>query len=396
MKKVLVYQHQSSYNHGCEALVYTITKQIKEKNPNSNVKVASFFKHEDIQFEFPYVDEFIQNNQWLKRFTVPWFVYQLDKRITKSKKLQEKFMFCKPCYELSKSADICVAIGGDTYCYNKGKEHWPLERKMKKDNKKLMLWGCSIEPNDVPGELAEHLSIFDAITVRDPLSYQALIDNNVNTKIYRCADPAFLLETKVCQLPAGWEEGKMVGLNFSPMVMGNVSNKDETRNAVVKLVQHILETSDNKIVLIPHVRLSFSDDYSELKLIYDRFKETGRVIIVDDISLNARELKYIISKCSVFVGARTHATIAAYSTGVPTLAIGYSIKARGIARDLFGSEEGKVIPVKEIRDIEKFISTYNDIYVNRNKIRKELLEIMPEYSKKALVSGEVFKALLEE
>ena len=48
---------------------------------------------------------------------------------------------------------------------------------MKKDNKKMMLWGCSIEPSDIPGEMAEHLSLFDAITVRDPLSYQALIDN---------------------------------------------------------------------------------------------------------------------------------------------------------------------------------------------------------------------------
>lgn len=396
MKKILIYQHQSSYNHGCEALVYTISKQMKEQFPNSNIKIATFFKNDDIQFEFPYVNEFISNPQWLKRFTLPWLVYQIDKRITNSKFIQEKFMYCKPCYENSKEADICVAVGGDTYCYNKGKEHWPLERKMKKNNKKMMLWGCSIEPEDIPGEMAEHLSLFDAITVRDPLSYQALIDNNVKTKIYRCADPAFLLEIKECELPKKWEEGKMIGLNFSPMVMGNVSNKDESRNAICKLIEHILKTTDNKIVLVPHVRLSFSDDLSELQPLYEKYKDTGRVILINDKSLNARELKYIISKCDMFVGARTHATIAAYSTGVPTLAIGYSIKARGIAKDLFGSEDGMIISIKEICDVNKFIQVYQNIYDNKENIKDNLLKIMPEYSKKALVSGEVFKALLEE
>ena len=56
MKKILIYQHQSSYNHGCEALVYTISKQMKEQFPNSNIKIATFFKNDHIQFEFPYVN----------------------------------------------------------------------------------------------------------------------------------------------------------------------------------------------------------------------------------------------------------------------------------------------------------------------------------------------------
>lgn len=394
MKKFLVYQHQSSMNHGCEALVYAISKQIKEVCYESEIVVTSFFKEDDDKFSFPNVKEIVQNTQWLRRFTFPWFVYQVDLRTLKNKKIQEAFMYCKPCFKHAKEADVCVAIGGDTYCYNKGKEHWPLERKIKKLGKKMMLWGCSIEPDDIPGEMAEHLSNFDVITVRDPISYEALINGGVKSKIVRCADPAFLLDTEACDLPEGWEQGKMVGLNFSPMVMGNVGNKEETRKAVNELVEHILNSSDDKIVLIPHVRLSFSDDLEELKLIFDKYKDTGRVLLVDDITLNARQLKYIISNCRVFVGARTHATIAAYSTGVPTLAIGYSVKARGIARDLFGSEEGMTIAVKDLAGTDKLIKAYDNICVRKDEIRKQLLEIMPEYSKKALASGEVLKELI--
>lgn len=60
------------------------------------------------------------------------------------------------------------------------------------------------------------------------------------------------------------------------------------------------------------------------------------------------QLKDCIARCSFFIGARTHATIAAYSSCVPTLAVGYSVKAKGIATDLFGTEKNYVLPVQEI------------------------------------------------
>ena len=78
---------------------------------------------------------------------------------------------------------------------------------------------------------------------------------------------------------------------------------------------------------INQVAFSGANDFME------KYKDSGRVCIVDDC--NCMQLKYDISKCRFFVGARTHATIAAYSTCVPTLVVGYSVKSRGIARDLF-------------------------------------------------------------
>jgi hypothetical protein len=50
--------------------------------------------------------------------------------------------------------------------------------------------------------------------------------------------------------------------------------------------------------------------------------------------LNAAELKYVILQCRFMVCSRTHASIAAYSSGVPTIVIGYSNKSKGIAADL--------------------------------------------------------------
>ena len=66
---------------------------------------------------------------------------------------------------------------------------------------------------------------------------------------------------------------------------------------------------------------------------------------------NAEELKGFIARCKYLVAARTHASIAAYSSKIPTLVVGYSIKAKGIAKDLFGTDEGYVVAVQSLKKV---------------------------------------------
>jgi colanic acid/amylovoran biosynthesis protein len=61
-----------------------------------------------------------------------------------------------------------------------------------------------------------------------------------------------------------------------------------------------------------------------------------------DSTLNAAQIKQVISQCRFFIGARTHATIAALSSIVPTVSIAYSIKAKGINQDLFGHQDAVI------------------------------------------------------
>ena len=51
MKNILLYQHQSNLNHGCEDLVQTISKQIKN-NVESEITVSSHYAHDDQNFQF--------------------------------------------------------------------------------------------------------------------------------------------------------------------------------------------------------------------------------------------------------------------------------------------------------------------------------------------------------
>ena len=98
---------------------------------------------------------------------------------------------------------------------------------------------------------------------------------------------------------------------------------------------------------------------------------------------NCMELKGYIARCRFFVGARTHATIAAYSSCVPTLVLGYSVKSRGIARDLFGNEENYVLPVQSLQEPDELTKHFRWLVGHEKEIKDHLEKIMPEYISKA-------------
>ena len=74
MKKILLYQHGSSYNHGCEALVRTVSQEILENMSGSEVYLSSFSPEEDEIFEIPTVSKIVKNRHWCRHFTPGWFL----------------------------------------------------------------------------------------------------------------------------------------------------------------------------------------------------------------------------------------------------------------------------------------------------------------------------------
>ncbi len=394
MKKIMLYQHGGSFNHGCEALATTISSEIVNKIENSEVYLCSHHAYEDEMYNIKSIKKIVDNPRWLRRGTIPYFFYQIDKRLFNIKSLQDKIEVDRQCLKLSKNMDYCIAIGGDNYCYNKGKTYWPTERVIKKMGKKMMLWGCSVEPDELAGELAEHLQLFDAITVRDSITYKAFLENGFKDKVHLVADPAFLLETAEVSLPINWKEGQMVGINLSPMILNYTENREQVVKSIYALIDFIINNTDMNVILVPHVRLPYTDDLEVLQPIYEHYKDTGRVLILDDIKLGCKELKGYISKCRFFIGARTHSIIAAYSNCVPALALGYSVKAKGIARDIFGKEDKLVLPVQTFSEPEAMVEGFKYLMDNEEKIKNKLIEVMPEYKKKAEISAEILRKLI--
>lgn len=384
---ICLYNHGGSQNHGCEALVRSTADIL-----GCQVKLFSQHPEQDKKYGLDYVCDIVSDtNIEVKRGSFPWFLSAMQTKIFGKIDLQMKYRRKNLIDNISKN-DICLSIGGDNYCYAGTDILAAINTNIQKKGAKMVLWGCSVEPNLLmKSEIAKDIAKFDLVTVRETISYYALKKVNPNTVLV--ADSAFLLKKIDLPLPAGWIEGKMIGINVSPLILQNGKDKEIVLDAYKVLIQRILDTTDCSIVLIPHVVWDDNDDRIPLKVLYDIFAETNRVILLDDY--NCMEIKGYIARCRMFIGARTHATIAAYSSCVPTLVIGYSVKARGIARDLFGTEENYVLSVQNITLEDEIAKGFDWLISNEHRIKKHLQIIMPEYIKSVNLARQKIIDMLE-
>lgn len=74
--------------------------------------------------------------------------------------------------------------------------------------------------------------------------------------------------------------------------------------------------------------------------------------------------------------------ISAYSACVPALALGYSVKAEGIAKDL-GLPQQLVINYKNMKSINELSEAFKYLMDHEEEIRNRLNRIMPEYKQEA-------------
>lgn len=384
--KIVLYMHAGSGNHGCEAIVNSLCGMLDKPAVLVTNRAA-----EDGRYSLKGLcSQIVQERSIEKNVFIHAWYYAWRKVL----KDPESFMRYRYRDVIGSHAQtLNISIGGDNYCYDNMLERLILANRMfHRMGGKTVLFGCSIEPKLLTRQgIAEDMRLYDAIIARESITYEALCGICEKERVYLYPDPAFLLKTEQLPLPEGWADGKMLGLNISPMIMDNEAQKGITMENYEALIAHILKTTDLHIALIPHVVWENNDDRKPIAALYERFRDTGRVLRLGDAS--APQLKGYISRCRMFIGARTHATIAAYSTCVPTLVVGYSVKARGIAKDLFGTARNYVLPVQSLSHREDLIRAFEWLKEQEDDIRAHLKGIMPEYQKRAAQAGEILRRM---
>lgn len=387
--RLVMYLHGGSGNHGCEAIVNSTCHMIEDI---PKLLVTNSEKEDKFYSVAPLCD-ILQERKIAEHFFahVWYYVWRMVFHDP------ESFMRYRFRAVLGKNlAPLYVSIGGDMYCYELSKKEAIVANStFNRAGAKTVLWGCSLEPELLQDkEVVEDMKRYALITPRESITADALKAAGVKENVKLYPDPAFSLQPKETKLPDHFQTGNTIGINISPMIVRNESVEGITVSNYRKLMDHILQTTDCSIALIPHVMWNYNDDRLTLAELYQDYKDNDRVILFED--MGCQQLKYIISQCRAFIGARTHATIAAYSSCVPTLVVGYSVKARGIARDLFGTEENYVLPVQMLSDPEELIRAYDWMMEREDQIRGRLETIMPDYCHKAKEAGEELRRLWQE
>lgn len=385
--KIVLYMHAGSGNHGCEAIVNTVIRML----PRPAIVMTNSLA-EDEAYSLKGMAMLVEERKVRKNFFVHTWYY-LKERLFHDPEAALRYRFREVCGRSLRQMNI--SIGGDNYCYAElVKELKYANRLFSGQGAMTVLLGCSIEPELLSDpDIIEDMRRYTCIIARESLTWQALCQAGLKEKSYLVPDPAFLLPARKRPVPEGFLEGSMVGLNVSPMVVERECRPGITMENYRRLIRHILEKTDMGVALIPHVVWKTNDDRTVLRALFKEFQKTGRVVMIEDA--DCETLKGYIARCRFFIGARTHATIAAYSSLVPTLVLGYSVKARGIALDLFGTWENYVLPVQSLQREDELTEGFDWLLREEERIKKRLETVMPAYLERARQTGRMLERLLD-
>lgn len=386
---IVLFGHGGSYNHGCEAIVRSTLEILKNDLPEVHLYTNSVSS--DLEFG---LDKLAVLHEQRRPFQIKNpidLTAMVFKKILHSDSLYLKRFFAGKMDSVKNS--LCISIGGDMYCYGKIPWLYYIHKILRQNNNKTLLWGCSVNEDSFFEEAKQDFMRYDRILTRESISL-SLFEKNGLKNVVLYPDPAFTLPLQKTDLPPSFAENNTIGINISPLMNRYKGNSPLDAN-VDSLIQYLLNETAYQILLIPHVNgaAQQEDDYGFLKELMLRYPNAGNRIALAGRNLNCCQLKYIISLCRFLVTARTHASIAAYSTHVPTLVLGYSTKSRGIARDIFGQEEQYVLPVNALKSENELTNNFLWLQENEKNIREHLTGFMPDYIKRAYLSEKEIQKL---
>lgn len=368
--KFVMYPHGGSGNHGCEAIV-----RCTKKLTGAELLLYSSAVEEDRKYGLDEVSALDFSEKQISHVSASYLMAKFRNAVLHDSSAFDELVF-KHIVDESAKADAFLSIGGDNYCYSMPEYILLINRMLDRKGVRRVLWGASVEPDSMNECLLDDLRGYTRIWARESLTYDAMLSKGL-TQTVLMPDPAFVLDKKEKALPETFIEGNTVGINVSPMVCGSENVEGVTMANYICLVDYILSSTDMNIALIPHVVWSHNDDRKPLTLLYDKYKDSGRVCMISDCS--CEELKGYIARCRFMIAARTHASIASYSSCVSTLVVGYSVKARGIAKDLFGTDENYVVPVQSLKNEKELVKSFLWLQENEKMVKNHLQSFMPEY-----------------
>ena len=393
--------HESLSNRGCEALVRGISHVVRAAQPDVRFLLPSFFPERDRQ-QWP--DAEAAGDRLVPAYRLPTHC-KLWARIHTRWAGVRSYWWPAPAiprdvWREVETATVGIMTGGDVLSldYSMGSlvKYVGQAETLMRAGRPMWLWAASIGPftgqPDVERWVVRHLDRYEDISVRESSSLEYLRALGL-PRARLVADPAFALVPEAFDADAllpPERDGGVLGFNTSPLIHAinerrAAGSGAAAEKAIADFLGDVVRRTRLGVVLVPHVDAvdggTYNSDFVYLQGLLARMNLPSSRVRLALRTLNAPRIKHLLAQCSYFIGARTHATIGALSQGVPTCSLGYSVKARGLNRDLFGSERYLLDTKSITRDalwqaLQRLIDDEGDI-------RSLLLARMPEWRQRA-------------
>lgn len=375
MPKILIVGHSGSLNKGCEALLRSTTDIIQRHLHPETIDVISENPPADknnLAEDLSEIRIHPADQYEPSKFSPGWWQHKFNTKILQRLCPGQPMYHTRQYKPLYQQADIIISTGGDTFSDDYG---LPLEvfgelALAREVGAFTMIWAASIGPfhnKKMARHWAKQLKKINLIGIRENKSLEYLNSLGLSENLRRVADPAFLLPAHEVAVEKPTAK-KVIGLGMSALVSRYGATQQHYIDSFTAFARQLLDSEETtEVWLIAHVITPSHNDAEVCQAIVDQLDATqkNRVKIIQP-GYNACEIKYAIAQCDYFIGARTHSTIASLSSLVPTLSIGYSVKAVGINEDVFGHTD-YVLPIQDV-SLQSLNSKFQQMVERRQEI----------------------------
>lgn len=371
--KISIYGHYGSSNHGNEAIV----RGFKEIFKKESITVYSYQPDTDYAFQ---LNEIVEIKSFVKiynKYSIRRMIRGVLNRTLKDKSIVYKNSIAPFIKEID---GLYLIEAGDQYC-----EHGDLKRFYYYVNEQINQLGgktvmmpatITVSYLEDPA-LVKDLNNYSIVYARESITYKALKKAGLKSTVKYAPDSAFKMLPKSCELPEIFGNRRVLGITVGSLSQGKEAHYGQMIKSVKALIQNVIDNTEFGIALIPHVNVGDNlNDPETLKKLYNEFSHTNRIALIPE--QRADQQKYVIGKCDFMITLRTHASVAAYSQAVPTIVLGYSQKSKGIAIDLFGTDENYVVRVEELNQT-RLITAFNWLVQNEQEIRETYSDKLDAY-----------------
>jgi polysaccharide pyruvyl transferase WcaK-like protein len=401
----------SYFNRGCEGIVRgTVTILRNYFEDPQFIAVTSYKSDEQFRQQREHeTDRAIVHEKIHKSYKTAdplWFAINALRILYPS---SLRHIYYKDLKRYLRRAEAVLALGGDNYSldYTSG-PLWltkgpvvctELDDLAVSNKKPLVIWGASVGPFSkspyFERYMARHLRKVH-IFARESATVEYLAGLGLKDNVHHVADPAFVMApeqpTESLDIP-----NESIGLNLSPLMARFVTdgNIEQWMDVSADIINRLVERASRPVYLIPHVVGGlYNDDHKFFSGVLKRKIDRHDLVTLIAPTFNAARTKWIIGRMAVFAGARTHSTIAALSSNVPTVSFSYSIKARGISRDVYGHTDYCIAPGQLTPEI--VADKIEQLLQQRTEVRGLLEKRIAEVKQLAMNSGQLLRDLLDQ
>lgn len=372
-------------NLGCVALTYSLIKALQSACERNDISAQyiifeSSYKTEKVKRMCEELKLDFQNVEWV----AIGYVHKMTSVIKYALRNYNMIQGIKRC-------DFIVDLTqGDSFADIYGKERFMLYTKIKELVEKLqiplVLGPQTYGPfNDEENKKYAKKVIEHAYKVisRDQESADYIASFS-DKEVEVTTDLAFMLPYNACERQ---DKDKIkVGINVSSLLVKDKIERTETKfqlktdydEYIDLLLEELSKDEKYEIYLLPHV----GDDAGKM------FYEKHQNVIVLERFETPIEAKSVIGSMDIFIGARMHATIAAFSSGVATIPTAYSRKFSGLYNHLgydcvvdmqkLTTEQALELTLQYIRDYKKLKEKGNISIAKINSKSERTIEIFEE------------------